>query len=210
MGIIRFNVAGVYYYKDGVRAAAKKRKDFALSEEEFRVNHSNGKKVFQYYFSRGSSVALIPEPNNPHDPNAVAVYVNGIQVGHVPAELAPDMRSVLNAGYSAEAFLSGGPRRWVEGSDVLTDSSNMEIAVTVDSPAISDVRKVNPGNSHKASNRKSRTVALILCIFFGYFGAHYFYTGQIGKGLLYFFTVGLFCVGWIFDIFRILSGRFKV
>lgn len=54
----------------------------------------------------------------------------------------------------------------------------------------------------------NKGVALVLCIFLGFFGAHYFYTKKTGMGLLYLFTIGLFYIGWIVDIFRIASGRF--
>lgn len=56
---------------------------------------------------------------------------------------------------------------------------------------------------------KKKSVALILCIFGGIFGLHYFYVGRIGKGFLYFFTIGLFMFGWIKDIFVILFGNFR-
>ena len=56
---------------------------------------------------------------------------------------------------------------------------------------------------------KRKIIALLLCIFFGEIGVHYFYVGRIGMGLLYFFTVGLFGIGWIVDIFRIALGSFK-
>ncbi|MCA9193682.1 MAG: TM2 domain-containing protein [Planctomycetales bacterium] len=36
---------------------------------------------------------------------------------------------------------------------------------------------------------------------FGFFGAHRFYYGRQLTGLLYFFTFGLFLVGWIVDLF---------
>lgn len=52
---------------------------------------------------------------------------------------------------------------------------------------------------------KDKWVALILCIVLGVYGAHLFYEGKIGMGILYLFTLGLFGVGWIADIFRILS-----
>lgn len=55
---------------------------------------------------------------------------------------------------------------------------------------------------------KKKSTALILCIFFGLFGAHYFYVGRYGRGLLYCFTVGLFMFGWFGDIFKIASGKF--
>ena len=57
--------------------------------------------------------------------------------------------------------------------------------------------------------RKSKTIALILCIFGGYFGLHYFYAGKIGKGILYLCTVGLFGIGWLVDIAKIATGKFK-
>lgn len=53
-----------------------------------------------------------------------------------------------------------------------------------------------------------RKIAGLLCIFAGYYGAHYFYTKRFGMGLLYLFTGGLFCFGWWYDIYRIFSGQF--
>ena len=49
---------------------------------------------------------------------------------------------------------------------------------------------------------------LILCIFLGLFGAHYFYVGRYGRGFLYMFTAGLFVIGWILDIIKIMNGTF--
>lgn len=56
---------------------------------------------------------------------------------------------------------------------------------------------------------KSKILSLLLCIFLGYFGAHYFYVGRFGMGILYLFTMGFFGIGWFVDIFRILVGSFK-
>ena len=56
---------------------------------------------------------------------------------------------------------------------------------------------------------KSKKTALLSCIFGGWCGIHYFYVGRIGKGLLYLFTFGLFCIGWFYDIYPIVSGKFK-
>ena len=56
---------------------------------------------------------------------------------------------------------------------------------------------------------KSKTTALILCILFGYFGAHYFYVGRTGRGLVSLFTVNFMFIGYIIDIICIASGKFK-
>ena len=45
-------------------------------------------------FAPGRELALVPEPDNPHDPNAVAVWdaERRLQAGYVPAEIAPRSR----------------------------------------------------------------------------------------------------------------------
>ena len=58
-------------------------------------------------------------------------------------------------------------------------------------------------------SNKSRTVALLLCIFLGVIGAHHFYAGKVGKGVLFLFNGGLFGFGWIIDIFITLCGSLR-
>ena len=55
---------------------------------------------------------------------------------------------------------------------------------------------------------KKKGTALLLCLFGGMIGLHYFYVGRIGKGILYMFTLGLFMIGWIKDVIDIALGRF--
>ena len=56
---------------------------------------------------------------------------------------------------------------------------------------------------------KNRTTALLLCIFLGSLGAHQFYAGKAGIGVLYIFTLGLFGIGWLIDLIRIICGNFR-
>ena len=51
---------------------------------------------------------------------------------------------------------------------------------------------------------KNDKVAFWLCVFLGYLGVHWFYLGNFKKGILYFFTCGLFGIGWIIDIIRLI------
>ncbi len=60
-----------------------------------------------------------------------------------------------------------------------------------------------------AVSNKSKITALLLCLFLGVFGAHYFYVGKTGMGVLYLLTAGLCGIGWIVDVILILCGRFK-
>ena len=86
--------------------------------------------------------------------------------------------------YSSSSKMGGGSRSGNTGSGVLTPASE---------------RPTSP---------KSKAVALILCIFLGVVGAHRYYVGKIGTGVLWTFTAGCFGIGWIVDIFTILAGGF--
>jgi hypothetical protein len=49
-------------------------------------------------------------------------------------------------------------------------------------------------------------VAYVLWLLLGLIGAHYFYMGKIGVGVLYLLTGGLLGVGWFIDLFT-LKGQ---
>jgi len=57
---------------------------------------------------------------------------------------------------------------------------------------------------------KSRLIALLFCLFFGWVGAHRFYVGKIGTGILMICTFGGFFGIWILiDLILIISGSFS-
>lgn len=55
---------------------------------------------------------------------------------------------------------------------------------------------------------KNQTTAILLAIFLGEFGAHRFYCGKIGTGILWLLTCGCFGIGWIIDIVILAMGKF--
>lgn len=59
-------------------------------------------------------------------------------------------------------------------------------------------------NAFVAAKAKNKWVALALCFFLGIFGAHKFYEGKVGIGILYLFTLGLFGIGVLIDFIALL------
>ena len=51
---------------------------------------------------------------------------------------------------------------------------------------------------------RNKWVAFLLCLFLGYLGAHKFYEGKAGMGILYLLTGGLFGIGWFIDCIFLL------
>jgi TM2 domain-containing membrane protein YozV len=54
---------------------------------------------------------------------------------------------------------------------------------------------------------KSKMVALALCLFVGYFGAHRFYLGKIGTGVAQLLTFGGLGIWMAIDLILIALGK---
>ena len=63
-------------------------------------------------------------------------------------------------------------------------------------------------NTTNASPR-SRAIALILCFFLGWLGAHRFYVGKIGTGILMTLTLGGFGFWVVADLVVVVCGAFR-
>jgi TM2 domain-containing membrane protein YozV len=56
----------------------------------------------------------------------------------------------------------------------------------------------------KNNNNQTHSIPIgYLLWIFGFLGAHRFYYGKQLSGTLYFFTLGLFFIGWIIDLFLV-------
>jgi TM2 domain-containing membrane protein YozV len=61
-----------------------------------------------------------------------------------------------------------------------------------------------PSSAPTPTNTHSKTIGYLLWIF-GFTGAHRFYYGKPITGVIWFFTLGLFGIGWLVDLFLIPS-----
>jgi len=63
-------------------------------------------------FSPGRKLALVPEPSNEHDPNAIAVWdaERRVQAGYVPADVARELRAEEWQAVALHQFFEDGRR----------------------------------------------------------------------------------------------------
>ncbi len=55
---------------------------------------------------------------------------------------------------------------------------------------------------------KSRLATFFLCLWLGIFGAHRFYVGKVGTGIVWLLTFGCLGIGWLIDFILICIGQF--
>lgn len=115
--------------------------------------------------------------------------VNGIRV---------DKNSVMRKGVSGVANLP------LERGEYIDSVMNTVQKIINDEPVSDYVAPVDAGGQ----NEKNWLVALLLCLFLGGIGAHRFYAGKVGSGILYILTVGVFGIGVLVDLIKILTGKF--
>lgn len=92
---------------------------------------------------------------------------------------------------------------------VATDKFNSANASQQPNIAISNENINSINMPWAAPPPKSKTAAFVLAILLGWLGAHRFYVGKIGTGILWFLTFGIGGIGWIVDIIMIALDAFR-
>lgn len=126
------------------------------------------------------------------------------------SEISDTARSCPKCGYSFERtkFCKFCGEKIPEDSVVCTrcgrqvENTNQTSGITINNAASSYSSAVNQ-ETPKQQKKIDKIIALVLCICFGWCGAHKFYEGKVGIGIVYLFTFGIFGIGWIADIITI-------
>lgn len=89
---VRHKVAGTSFRQAEIKAMGKKNPDYALTKAELFKRGLT--EVYEYTFWPVKA-QLVPEPENPHDPNAIKVLVDGVHVGYIKAGSCAHVRKLL-------------------------------------------------------------------------------------------------------------------
>ena len=107
---------------------------------------------------------------------------------HCGKQISKDAVLCIHCGCQVEA-LGGAP---VQSPNIIINNNNVN----------QNTNTAYAGNPFMRA--RDKWVAVILCLFLGFFGAHKFYEGKAGMGVLYLFTGGLFLIGVIVDLISLL------
>lgn len=88
-------VAGISHYENNiVRMLGRFNDDYLLPDEQLLKKYRKECGVYEYSFP-ALKPSLVPEPNNPFDPNAVRVDVNGIKIGYIKKGSCSHVKKII-------------------------------------------------------------------------------------------------------------------
>lgn len=89
-----FSIAGTAYHQEEIISNfGTKNPLYSAKISELRKAADAG-NVYEYTF-RSPKIELIPEPDNEYDPNAIAVYADGVQIGYIKKGSTARIRNIL-------------------------------------------------------------------------------------------------------------------
>ncbi len=120
--------------------------------------------------------------------------VNGVRV---------DKNGALRRGVKGVAVSLPAARG--EYIDTVTDT----VSKILNGQEVEDyVAPATPEEAPGAEGPKDWLTTLLLCLFLGSVGAHRFYVGKTGTGIVWLLTLGCCGIGTIVDLVKIIGGKF--
>ncbi len=128
-----FRAVGVSYYEANIRKLACRNPDWSKTAAQLLKAGKGGKRIFKdNYVNR--PVKLVEEPDNPHDPNAVAVMVAGELVGYISREENARVRNILHSReiISLSGFIGGGEFKIIaEDGSIFKDKNGFNVNIRI-------------------------------------------------------------------------------
>ena len=87
-----FTVVGTEHLSKEIAKLGTPSKWYNASKEMLKT--SNKGRHYEYYFG-DLFYSMVPEPGNPYDNKAIAVFANAIKIGYVPAVLTDIVRAYM-------------------------------------------------------------------------------------------------------------------
>lgn len=130
-----FAVAGVYYHeKDIIEGLMDENPEYDLTKKE--IEEDGLEDTFLYKYSVAfTDVDLVPEPENPHDPNAIKVIADGVLVGYVPSRKTKSVRKIMDEKeiVKAQCQIYGGDYKVLnyDSSSIKKGSTDLKAVVSI-------------------------------------------------------------------------------
>ena len=113
-----FNVAGTSFHQEAIEDLGSENSLYEYTKKELIDEGYEDEKIYQYEFFP-EKVELVEEPENPHDPNAIKVIVDGAHIGYIKAGSCAHVKKLLQSGTVSDisAEIYGGKYKILSSND---------------------------------------------------------------------------------------------
>ena len=111
---VNFRIAGTTYHASAFEDLAIENDDYELTKSEIVDEGKDGEKIYEYFWDEVNP-QLVPEPDNPEDPKAIAVYASGQKIGYIKQGKTAQIRKLIEAEkiQSIKLEMGGGKYKYV-------------------------------------------------------------------------------------------------
>lgn len=113
-------VVGESFHRDAIAGLGKLSRAYYVPRDRLFGLYVEGDTVPKYEFER-MEAELVPEPDNPHDANAIRVDVCGETIGYVPRYETERVRALLDEGATADVEITAGPDKLIRDAGGVLD-----------------------------------------------------------------------------------------
>lgn len=140
--IASFDGVGMYYHEDNLAKIAEENEDYRLSKSSIEKEFGEDEPVYQYTYD--GFYKLVPEPDNPHDPNAIAIRLDDVTIGYIAKKDTQRVHELLGKGLYYRTYVSGGHCKIIEDDELIERDDPVEVSVIFYEPEAAE--PVKPKN----------------------------------------------------------------
>lgn len=125
-------VAGISNYTDAVLALGHDNDEYEYSKKQIIENGMEDEEIYQYFF-RTFPAKFVYEPENPHDSNAIAIYVANEKIGYVKRGETAHVRELIESGKLDSAYcdIDGGPFKRYDSESETMETKDLNFGASV-------------------------------------------------------------------------------
>lgn len=109
-----YRVTGTEHYKNSILNLALENDDYIKTKRELIDDLLTEERIWKFSFYP-SKVDLVPEPDNPYDPNAIKVIVDNEHIGYIKKGSCNHLLKVIAEGRlgNIDCAIGGGPYKFI-------------------------------------------------------------------------------------------------
>ena len=126
MSLKEFRATGMQHHQEAFEKIRTENEAYDLPKADLVDLYDEEEKIWKYYYDF-DMVELVPEPENEHDPNAVAVHVDGNKVANIKKGNCSQVKNLLSSCDPSKitADIGGGPYKLLVCDD--DDGGELEL-----------------------------------------------------------------------------------